>query len=174
MYEDHYPSTMSARASNWIDADGSASGVGEPAFMGSGTIDAGLWWKIDDSLTYDEQGPLWFIKKNDGPSRGLGHMKLFFDKAMHDQAGKAVCTGSGVPDNPCPYLESIRHMGHKYEDDAGLPVTANPDVAGLVVGGFSWLLKFGEGSPVELLIQEIEVYPDTPMMLSIPYPKMLQ
>lgn len=169
VYADYAQSTMSARASNWIDADGSAAGLNEPVFMGSGKSDAGLWWKVDDTAVFDEQGPLWFIKKNDGPDRGLGHMKLSFDPVMHAAAGNTICTNPGVPNNPCPYLGKIRHLGQKYENDDGLPITANPDVVGLV-GGYSWLLSFNEGSPVELLIREIEVYPDTPMMLSIPYP----
>lgn len=40
--------SVSARQQNWFDADGTASGVGEPVFMGSGLEGATAWWHADD------------------------------------------------------------------------------------------------------------------------------
>ena len=41
------PSTNSGRIQNWFDADGSATGLNVPSFMGSGLADTGEWWKVD-------------------------------------------------------------------------------------------------------------------------------
>ena len=43
-------STASERLQAWYDADGSASGLGEPgvpAILGSATSEAGQWWQLD-------------------------------------------------------------------------------------------------------------------------------
>jgi hypothetical protein len=41
------PSTVSGRLQNWIDADGSVTGFGEPSIIGSGDAAAGKWWDVD-------------------------------------------------------------------------------------------------------------------------------
>ena len=63
--------TVSGRNQNWLDVDGSVSGLNEPTLIGSGLPSAGLWWKVDDEVVHDPQGPLEFIKQNNGPERGL-------------------------------------------------------------------------------------------------------
>lgn len=184
------PSTVSGRTQNWQDADGSVSGLGVPALIGSGKTAAGLWWTVDDegtficpfdlhdnclccndfscccaSVVHDPQGPLKFIKQT--KQRGLGHFRISFDSAQHSQVGGSQCgNGGGQPCNPLGY---IKHMGKKFSSDLGLPITASPDVSG-PVGGFSWLLKLNSGSPRQLKIEFVEVSPDTPMLLSIAYP----
>ena len=45
---DNLPSTVSGRLQNWLDVDGSASGLNVPTIIGSGESDAGLWWDVDD------------------------------------------------------------------------------------------------------------------------------
>jgi hypothetical protein len=42
------PSTVSGRTQNWLDSDGSVSGLGVPVLIGSGQAAAGLWWAVDD------------------------------------------------------------------------------------------------------------------------------
>jgi hypothetical protein len=42
------PSTVSGRTQNWLDTDGSVSGLGVPALIGSGQVEAGLWWTVDN------------------------------------------------------------------------------------------------------------------------------
>jgi hypothetical protein len=41
--------TVSGRAQNWLDVDGSASGRGVPTFMVSGSSSAAKWWIVDDN-----------------------------------------------------------------------------------------------------------------------------
>lgn len=48
-YEE-YETNMAMRES-WIDADGSASGLGVPAFIVSGTTRSRAWWRVDDEGT---------------------------------------------------------------------------------------------------------------------------
>lgn len=45
----NYPSTVSGRLQNWIDSDGSASGLNEPTLIGSGLGDANFWWMVEPS-----------------------------------------------------------------------------------------------------------------------------
>ena len=51
-------STVSGRNQNWMDTDGSASGLGEPTIIGSGLDDAGHWWLVDNDVVEDSEGPL--------------------------------------------------------------------------------------------------------------------
>ena len=39
--------TNSGRNQNWLDADGSASGLGAPALMVSGIENVSSWWQVD-------------------------------------------------------------------------------------------------------------------------------
>merc|ERR1712176_969594 len=68
--------SVSGRNQNWLDVDGTASGLNEPVIIGSGLTDAGHWWHVDDDVVDDPEGPLAFIKVNNGPNRGLGHIRL--------------------------------------------------------------------------------------------------
>jgi hypothetical protein len=43
------PATVSGRLQNWLDFDGSVSGLNEATLIGSGLNDAGLWWKVEPS-----------------------------------------------------------------------------------------------------------------------------
>uniref|UniRef100_A0A7S4S4Y0 G8 domain-containing protein n=1 Tax=Ditylum brightwellii TaxID=49249 RepID=A0A7S4S4Y0_9STRA len=45
-------STVSGRNQNWLDTDGTTSGLNGPALIGSGLDDTGLWWKVDDEGPY--------------------------------------------------------------------------------------------------------------------------
>ncbi len=190
--DDNSPSSVSGRAQNWIDKDGSASGLNENTIIASGLADAGHWWKVDSNVVDDPEAPLAFIKVNDGNERGLGHIRLRWKDEIHNTVGNGspnACTpgdnwqncgscyngpkvdGSGNPF--CPALGRIRHIGPKFDlsndPTGGLPITANSEVAGLT-GGFAWLLQLDDGPPKSLKIDQIEVDPiETPMILAIPY-----
>jgi hypothetical protein len=38
--------TVSGRSQNWLDTDGSVSGLNEPVLIGSGLQSAGMWWRV--------------------------------------------------------------------------------------------------------------------------------
>ena len=145
---DSLPSTVSGRGQNWLDVDGTISGFNEPTLIGSGLADAGLWWKVDSNVVHDPQGPLEFIRVDDGIERGLGHIQFAWDSALHSTVGNTAC-GNGES-HPCPAVGRIRHWGPMFDSSndphGGLPVTAQPDVAG-PVGGFGWLLRLDGGAP---------------------------
>jgi hypothetical protein len=116
---------------------------------------------------YEPQAPLWFFKLNSGPERGMGHFIMEWDNNLHDQVGNGQCgNGDG---QPCDYRGYIKHVGDKFVNDPGLPVTANAHIVG-PVGGFGWALELFEGAPKSVLFRQIEVDPTTPLLLSIPYP----
>jgi len=163
------PSTVSGRGQNWFDVDGSAAGIweGTPTIIGSGLADAGLWWLVDDEVFQDTHGPLTFIKQTTGPERGIAHIKIYWDDSIHNQVGGSVC-GNGN-NRPCPSLGTVQHFGPRFQNSAGLPVTANADIVG-PVGGFGWMLTLNDGAPKNLKIDSVEVDPDTPLLLGIQYP----
>lgn len=39
--------TVAGRNQNWIDADGSVSGLGVPSFIVSGVANVSTWWDVD-------------------------------------------------------------------------------------------------------------------------------
>lgn len=118
------------------------------------------------SVAYDPQGPLRFIRIHNGPQRGLGHFRMEWDDSIHDQVGETTCVNGGRG-TACPSLGIIRHKGRRFSN--GLPVTATGDIVG-PVGGFGWILDLDAGPPREIRFDLIEVLPETPLMLSIPYP----
>ena len=116
-----------------------------------------------------------FIRKDAGPARGLAHIRLEWDDSLHDTVGGGdTCRngGSGLT-NDCPAVGRIRHLGTRFnpahDPEGGLPVTLQPEIVGLA-GGFGWLLSLDGGAPHTLTITEVEVLPNTPLLLSIAYP----
>lgn len=160
------PSTASGRTQNWLDADGSVSGLGTPTLIGSGLVDARAWWTVDNRVVPDPQGPLVFIPQHDGPERNLGHLRMEWDATLHKKVGGSLCgNGDGAP---CPAVGLLRHRGPKFTG-AGLPITASADVVG-PTGGHGWYLELQQGAPVGLNMTYVEVDPSTPLMFSIAYP----
>jgi hypothetical protein len=172
-YTQGFTDTVSGRCQNWLDTDGSASGFGVPTLIGSGLPEVASWWGVDDEVVFDTQGPVSFIKKDNGPSRGLAHVYFTWDEALQAQIGDTYCINGGGS-KPCPTQGHVRHLGHKFsptQSAAGLgfPVGVNADVVG-PVGGYGWVLKLNSGAPRDLNITEIEIDPDNVLLLSIAYP----
>jgi len=161
--------SVSGRLQNWFDQDGSASGLGVPSVIASGYNSSGMWWKVDDFVRLDSHGPVQLIDLALGPERDLGHVKLYFDEAEHSRAGSSICTNDVSDPPPCPPLGYVKHLGPRFNDDLGLPVTAQSDIVGMT-GGFGWLLTFNNGSPIRTKISRVEVKPSTVLVLAIPYP----
>lgn len=44
--------SVSARGQNWLDVDGTVSGLGEATLIGSGLDSAKNWWGVDDEGRY--------------------------------------------------------------------------------------------------------------------------
>ena len=86
--------------------------------------------------------------------------------------GSGDClNGRRAEDPECLAWGYIRHLGAKFQaaTDDGLPIGAQPDIVGLA-GGYGWLLTLNEGAPKMINITQIEVSPETPLLLSIQYP----
>ena len=117
--------TVSGRQQNWLDVDGSASGLGETTLIVSGSESAATWWQVDDNVVYDPQGPLRFIPQKptaETPARGLGHVTIYWDDALHDQVGSTIC-GNGDPDLQCEAHGYLRHAGKKFSGTQGIALT---------------------------------------------------
>jgi hypothetical protein len=119
----------------------------------------------------DIQAPLALIREDQGPARGLAHIRLEWDNILHETVGISTCP-NGRPTTgglPCDSHGYVRHLGERFSSDLGLPVTAQPEIVGLA-GGYGWLLSLDEGAPKELKIMQIEVLPTTPLLFSVQYP----
>lgn len=128
--------TVSGRQQNWIDVDGTASGLGEPTLMVSGVEPAADWWQVDENVVYDPQGPLRFIQSkpfSDAPERALGHLTLYWHDSLHDQVGKTICS-NGNANIECKPEGYFRHAGQKFSETQGLALTARGDVSFIVYG----------------------------------------
>ena len=96
-------------------------------------------------LTDDDKGlsegidafPIPKLDIPNGPERGLAHVYIEWDSALHDQVGGNLCGNGSTVD--CPKVGLLRHKGSKFAD--GLPVTPNGDCVG-PAGGFG--TGFGE------------------------------
>ena len=115
----------------------------------------------------DPQGPLKFIKIDNGRHRAIGHIHIRFDEIVHSEVGTKYCQNGGS--NPCEALGYVKHWGSYFVSDLGLPVTANPDIAG-PTGGFGWLFTLNAGAPKYLKLLYPEIDPTSPLVLGIPYP----
>jgi hypothetical protein len=128
-----------------------------------------LFW----SVGYDPQGPLRFIDiqpKAGAPLRGLGHARLSWDASQHNQVGQSLC-GNGN-NRPCPPLGYVRHVGRRFSNTVnktGLAITARGELVG-PVGGYAWIVELNQGAPRNLRIEDVEVLPETPLIISIAYP----
>lgn len=123
--------SVSVRQQNWIDADGTASGLGESVLMVSGVEQAASWWQVDDDVVYDPQGPMRFIKTKpfpNAPERALGHLTFYWDDSLHDLVGESIC-GNGNADLKCVAHGYFRHAGKKFTDTQGIALTARGDVS---------------------------------------------
>jgi hypothetical protein len=119
-------------------------------------------------VVYDPQGPLWFFKLTSGPQRGLGHIKMIWDSDLASQVGITQCGNAVIL--PCDVLGYVKLIGEFFDEDKGLPVTAHGGIAG-AAGGFGWKLELFHGAPRYIQFSEVEVDPDTPLLLSIAYPR---
>ena len=165
---DDQPTTVSGRTQNWLDVDGTASGLNVPTLMVSGYDECGFWWRVDDlDVVHNSHGPLVFVPQF--PGRNLAHVHLEWDDALHAEVARSICgNGNG---RPCPAVGWTRHRGTKYgaAPDRGLPVTANADMVGLA-GGYGWYLELDAGVPTRTEISLIEINPSTSMIFSLAYP----
>ena len=59
------PSTVSGRTQNWLDTDGSISGFGVPTLIGSGQVEAGLWWTVDNEGKVSSHADFCFCFSNE-------------------------------------------------------------------------------------------------------------
>lgn len=118
----------------------------------------------------DAQGPLHFIRQGKSGltfKRGLAHLTIFWDQALHDEVGGSICADG---ESSCPAEGYIRHAGSRFSTlGPGQSLTATGNVVG-PVGGYGWILTFNQGSPSKITFQRAEVLPNTPLLISIPYP----
>ena len=128
---------------------------------------------LNSLVVRDNQGPLRFIKVKDnrGLERGLGHIHMIWDDALESQIGNGICgNGDG---SPCLRLASVRHAGRKFSATPAAQtnfLTARGELAG-PVGGYGWIIEFDNAAvPREINFVDIEVLPDTPLLVRIPYP----
>ena len=123
----------------------------------------------------EPQRPMFFVRKSDGPKRGIAYVKMVWDDALHNRIGPNERYCYQAAEN-CPEQGFLRHLGKRFTPDPndystwGFPITATGIVTGLT-GGFGWLLDFSNsGTPKKIVFERLEIDPDSVLMLSIKYP----
>jgi len=169
-------STVSERLQSWFDADGTASGLGVRAIMGSASSESSEWWRLDEACSQPSGNPLWLCKALTSPDYGTRQVGSFHAYWMGPN-GEHVEPGDGTCDNgranvPCTPVGYIKHWGGMYRAAHGyaLPLTLNGESSG-PLGGFGWHMRFLEGlTPATLDLMRVQVPADTKLLLSIAYP----
>jgi len=100
-------STVSERAQNWVDDDGSAAGYTVPLLIGSATAEAAGWWRLDDACVqegpaarpYDRTAPLWLCERRD--ARQIGSVNMVWDQSRQDGLGYPNFCANGDQDIKC-------------------------------------------------------------------------
>ena len=134
----------------------------------------------DDKVIQDKQAPLNFIKSTDGIGRGMAHIRMEWDDALHDAVGNGICGNGRNYDNQgnqiapfCQAVGRIRHLGTRFnasnDSVGGMPVHGQPEIVG-PTGGYGWLLKLNGGAPHTLRIKEVEMTKNTSLLFSVAYP----
>jgi hypothetical protein len=91
---------------------------------------------------------------------------FFMQWKPNQRADSGAAVGICDRNVPCSPEDSIRHWGYA----AALPVTRNSQVTG-PSGGFGWHIRFNAGAPKTLQFTEIQMFRESPLMISIAYPK---
>jgi hypothetical protein len=98
---------------------------------------------------------------------------MSWDSSVHNQVGGGGAFCGNGNQRPCPPLGYLRHAGKRFSNavglKAGMAVTARGEVVG-PVGGYAWILELDGGAPRNLRLDDVEVLPETPMIISIAYP----
>ena len=107
-------STVSERITSWLDADGSTSRRNVPCILGSGTTQAGQWWRLDNDCT-ELPNSLMLACQTHG-TRQIGSINLDWG-ATWDPTTECANNGATIPCRPKGY---IKHWGHDVLDRRGL------------------------------------------------------
>lgn len=162
-------STVSERLQSWLDADGSAGGLGVPTILGSATSDSAEWWRLDEACVQPVDSPLWQCKAY---SRQVGSLHIYW--AGSERFGDAYmeACANGRPNVPCGALGYVKHRGSMYGTGRGaaLPLALNGEITG-ALNGFGWLARFmADLTPARLVIKRVQVPHDAKLLLSVAYP----
>jgi len=158
--------TVSGRLQNWLDIDGSVTGLEERSIIGSAR--AGEWWNLFDCDSKDEAFYCKIGKKDSAAS-----IVIHFDAVEEAKIGKTLCVnGNWDGDLPCPVVGTATHFG-RAEPETSLEIALNLQITGAVLyesGG--WFVRFTDGTPNDLILDNIQLgTQDTQLVLALPYPK---
>jgi len=165
--------TVSGRLQNWLDVDGSASGVfplGTKTKLGSTWSNE--WWRYNDDCVLKQQ--FWVCPLQEGDS--AAEVYLSFDITYHgwNQAniGGSLCVNGNFDQNniiKCPVIGQVTHFGRAR--GTGLDLAMNAQITGPIIqsaGG--WFIEFTYGVPTVLEFIQLQVNIEDTLIVAIPYP----
>jgi hypothetical protein len=166
--------TVSGRDQNWYDHDGSASGLGVKAMIGSAR--AKDWWKYNTNCQLEDEN--WKCPMQPGDS--AASVYFGYDPTQEAKIGSTIClngggqpfgvTGDPTPKNICPVIGQVSHWGATNES-TGFDLGGNPRVTGPIIssrGG--WFVRFTNGTPATLKLSSVQVKREEALLLALPYP----
>lgn len=98
---------------------------------------------------------------------------MAWDESLHSQVSKTGICFRDAAD--CPIEGYVRHLGKRFTPKPdnrktfGMPLTASAEIVGLS-GGYGWYFEFNRGAPKEITFSNMEIDPESVLVVSIPYP----
>lgn len=156
--------TVSGRNANWMDWDGTVTGLfpGVRTNIGSNWPGAD-WWRLNSNCVSQQNN--WVCPMNESDS--VASMLLHWDLAAEANIGNTICFNGGTLN--CPIGGKVTHFGRSTAnafDLATMPRLAGP----LIASQGGWLATFIGGTPKSLYISDIQVRAEDLLHLAIPYP----
>eukprot|EP00475_Leptophrys_vorax_P012438 TRINITY_DN1888_c0_g1_i1.p1 TRINITY_DN1888_c0_g1~~TRINITY_DN1888_c0_g1_i1.p1 ORF type:complete len:1154 (-),score=257.11 TRINITY_DN1888_c0_g1_i1:36-3497(-) len=156
--------TVSGKLQNWRDLDGSVDGSRRGRTQ-MGSIWSGNWWKMNSNCTVQSQ--MWVCPMKDLDF--AASIYLNWNATWQSQIGNTVCMNGGGA-YPCPNIANVTRFGGTEGTDS-LLVGVNAKITGPVTyesGG--WFIRFPNGTPSTLVIDQVQVYPQDVLLIALPYP----
>ncbi|KAJ3325116.1 Fibrocystin-L [Boothiomyces sp. JEL0866] len=165
--------TVSGRLQNWKDTDGTASIKSGPQKMGSAW--ANKWWMLNpnECTGTSTQMNMWVCPSTSSDGTNITSGSLILEVSQMDQQtiGNTQCgNGNFISCPPVAYATHL--LRNENLTSSGLKVEVNAKITGPIdprLGG-GWYVRYLNGAPTNITINNIQLEPNVTHILAFPYP----
>jgi len=170
--------TVSGKAANWIDNDGTI--VPTLTKYKGGRVNIGSnwtndWWKFSSNCTETMQNWVCPLRPGDGTASVIMRWNISGESTI----GSSTCGNGATQTNtgvwpygymPCPQGGMITHFG-RAEGTSSYNISLMARVAGpLIAASGGWFVRYFAGTPKTLQYTHMQIKHNDVMLLAIPYP----
>jgi len=155
--------TVSGRAANWLDEDGSVNGIfpNERTQIGSNWTGAD-WWRYNARCQNQQYNWVCPMAKGDSVASAMIHWST--EEAL---IGSTYCPNGGS--TVCPIGGKITHFGRSEANAYDLAIMARA-TGPIIASQGGWFVKFPGGTPKTVRIDSVQVDHNDVLHVAIPYP----